>query len=98
MEKENNIMATTQTRNDLFTAERIAGMINKVKGHSSLAILSSQEPVAFNGNEIFYFNLDKDIDIVEKRRHEEHEPVEGLQEVRGPPLRQHCITRWRPPL
>lgn len=59
-------MATTQTRNDLFTAERIAGMINKVKGHSSLAILSSQEPVAFNGNEIFYFNLDKDIGIVDE--------------------------------
>ena len=59
-------MATPQKRDELFTPERIAGMINKVKGHSSLAILTQQEPVAFNGNEIFSFTLDKDIDLVDE--------------------------------
>ncbi|MGX6962434.1 phage major capsid protein [Vagococcus xieshaowenii] len=59
-------MGTVQTRNELFTPERIAGMINKVKGHSTLAILTQQEPLAFNGNEVFNFTLDKDIDLVDE--------------------------------
>lgn len=57
-------MATVQKMNGLFTPERIAGMINKVKGHSSLALLSQQEPVAFEGNEIFSFTMDNDVNIV----------------------------------
>lgn len=59
-------MATVLKRDELFTPERIAGMINKVKGHSSLALLTQQEPVAFNGNEMFSFTLDKDIDLVDE--------------------------------
>ncbi|MDT2515710.1 phage major capsid protein [Enterococcus avium] len=59
-------MATVLKRDELFTPERIAGMINKVKGHSSLALLTQQEPVAFNGNEMFTFSLDKDIDLVDE--------------------------------
>lgn len=59
-------MATVQKRDELFTPERIAGMINKVKGHSSLALLTQQEPVPFNGNEMFSFSLDKDIDLVDE--------------------------------
>ncbi|WP_413518439.1 phage major capsid protein [Carnobacterium maltaromaticum] len=59
-------MATVLKRDELFTPERIAGMINKVKGHSSLALLTQQEPVAFNGNEMFSFSLDKDIDLVDE--------------------------------
>lgn len=59
-------MTTPLKRDELFTPERIAGMINKVKGHSSLALLTQQEPVAFNGNEIFSFTLDKDIDLVDE--------------------------------
>lgn len=59
-------MANVMKRDELFTPERIAGMINKVKGHSSLALLTQQEPVAFNGNEMFSFTLDKDIDLVDE--------------------------------
>lgn len=59
-------MTTVQKRDELFTPERVAGMINKVIGHSSLALLTQQEPVAFNGNEIFSFTLDKDIDLVDE--------------------------------
>lgn len=59
-------MANTQKRDELFTPERIAGMLNKVKGHSTLAILTQQEPIAFDGNEVFSFTLDKDIDLVDE--------------------------------
>ncbi|EOH55939.1 hypothetical protein UA3_01122 [Enterococcus faecium EnGen0263] len=59
-------MGSTQKRDDLFTPERVAGMINKVKGRSSVAVLTQQEPVAFNGNEYFTFTLDKDIDLVDE--------------------------------
>lgn len=59
-------MTNIMKRDELFTPERIAGMINKVKGHSSLALLTQQEPVAFNGNEMFSFTLDKDIDLVDE--------------------------------
>lgn len=59
-------MANVLKRDELFTPERVAGMINKVKGHSSLALLTQQEPVPFNGNEVFSFTLDKDIDLVDE--------------------------------
>lgn len=59
-------MANVLKRDELFTPERIAGMINKVKGHSSLALLTQQEPVPFNGSEMFSFTLDKDIDLVDE--------------------------------
>lgn len=55
---------TVQKRDELFTPERVAGMINKVAGYSSLAVLTQQEPVPFNGNEIFHFTMDNDIDVV----------------------------------
>ena len=55
---------TVQRRDELFTPERVAGMINKVSGYSSLAVLTQQEPVPFNGNEIFHFTMDNDIDVV----------------------------------
>lgn len=66
MKEESNIMATVLKRDELFTPERIKGMINRVKGHSSLALLTQQEPIAFNGNEMFSFTLDKDIDLVDE--------------------------------
>ena len=56
-------MATVQ-RGDLFSQQLVDDLINKVKGHSSLAILSQREPVSFNGNDIFTFTLDNEVDIV----------------------------------
>lgn len=55
---------SVQNRNELFTPERIAGMINKVKGHSTLAKLAQQEPLGFDGNELFTFTMDNEIDVV----------------------------------
>lgn len=42
----------------------VNGLINQVKGHSSLARLCAASPIPFNGMSEFTFDLDKDVDIV----------------------------------
>ena len=42
----------------------VNGLIDKVKGHSSLARLCAATPIPFNGMREFTFDLDKDVDIV----------------------------------
>lgn len=39
-------------------------LFNKTKGHSSLAKLSAQEPLPFNGKDIFVFDMSDDISVV----------------------------------
>lgn len=48
----------------LFPPVVVTEMFNKVKGHSSLAKLCAQSPIAFNGQTEFTFSLDKEVDIV----------------------------------
>lgn len=48
----------------LFPEVIVADMFSKIKGHSSLAALSAQTPIAFNGQREFTFSLDKEVDIV----------------------------------
>lgn len=48
----------------LFPETLVTDLINKVQGKSSLAMLSQQKPMPFNGLKEFTFTLDKDIDIV----------------------------------
>lgn len=55
---------TVLSKGTLFDPELVTDLINKVKGKSSLAVLSKQVPVSFNGNKIFTFTLDKDVDVV----------------------------------
>ena len=57
-------MANVLSKGSLFPAELTNEMFNLVKGKSSLAKLSGQKPIAFNGTELFTFNFDKEIDIV----------------------------------
>ena len=57
-------MANVVSRGDLFSASLQKELFNKVKGHSSLAKLSGQEPIPFNGTKQFTFSLDKEVDIV----------------------------------
>lgn len=57
-------MANPVKRGDFFAPELVADLINKVRGRSTIAKLAQQTPIAFNGNEIFTFNFDNDIDIV----------------------------------
>jgi hypothetical protein len=51
-------------KESLFDPTLVTDLINKVKGKSSLAVLSKQEPVPFNGAKEFTFVLDSDVDVV----------------------------------
>lgn len=52
------------SRGELFDAKLTNELFSKVKGHSSLAKLSAQSPIPFNGIKEFTFSMDKDVDIV----------------------------------
>lgn len=54
----------TLSKATLFDPQLVSDLVNKVKGKSSLAQLSKQVPVSFNGNKEFVFTLDKEIDVV----------------------------------
>lgn len=54
----------TLSKGQLFPEKVVAGMFNKVKGKSTLARFSEQMPVAFTGNQIFTFSLDKELNVV----------------------------------
>lgn len=51
-------------RSTLFDPTLVGDLINKVQGESSLAKMSRQIPIAFNGNKEFTFTMDKEIDVV----------------------------------
>ena len=57
-------MANVLTRGNNLPTEIVEEMFNAVTGKSSLAKLSAQKPIAFNGTTEFVFSLDKEIDIV----------------------------------
>lgn len=52
------------SRGELFPEILVNDLMNKVKGNSSLAVLSKQTPISFNGNKEFVFSMDKEVDIV----------------------------------
>lgn len=55
---------TVPANNTLFAPELVTDLMNKVKGKSSLAKLSGQQPIPFNGIKEFTFTMDKEIDVV----------------------------------
>lgn len=57
-------MPGTVTRGNLFPAQLETTMFNAVRAHSSIARLSGQTPVSFNGNDVFTFALDNHAAIV----------------------------------
>lgn len=57
-------MSNPMERGTLFAPELVKDLINKVKGESSLARLSANRPIPFNGMKEFTFNFDSEIDIV----------------------------------
>lgn len=57
-------MATITTATNLFPSTLVAEMVDKVKGHSSLAKLSAQNPLPFAGQDIFTFTMDGEAGIV----------------------------------
>lgn len=57
-------MGATISKGELFPEHLLTEIFNKVKGKSSLARLSGQEPIPFNGTKEFTFSMDSEIDIV----------------------------------
>lgn len=56
----------------LFDEVLVSDLVNKVKGHSSLAVLSAMTPIPFNGTKEFTFTMDSDIDIVAENGKKTH--------------------------
>lgn len=62
----------TLSRGNLFYPELVTDLINKVKGKSSLAVLSQQTPIPFNGQKEFTFTMDSEIDVVAENGKKTH--------------------------
>jgi len=59
-------------RGTLFQPQLVTDLINKVKGTSSLATLSKQTPIPFNGQKEFVFSMDNEIDVVAESGKKSH--------------------------
>ena len=57
-------MADTLNTGTTFSPELVTELMNKVKGYSTLAKLSAQTPIPFNGSQQFVFNLEGNAQIV----------------------------------
>lgn len=57
-------MAEVVSKGTMLPAKVVADIFNGVRGHSSVARLTPEDPIAFNGNEYFIFNLDSEASIV----------------------------------
>lgn len=57
-------MANPMNRGSLFDPILVNDLFTKVQGKSSIASLSSQTPIPFNGMKEFTFAMDSEIDIV----------------------------------
>jgi hypothetical protein len=60
------------SRGSLFDPVLVTDLINKVKGKSSLAVLSQQEAIPFDGTTTFTFTMDSEIDIVAENGKKSH--------------------------
>lgn len=65
-------MAEVLSKGTLFDSKLVKDLVNKVKGHSSLAVLSNSVPVPFNGRKEFTFSMDSEIDIVAENGKKTH--------------------------
>ena len=57
-------MGKILAKGDMFPEELVKDIFSKVRGKSSLAKLSGQKPIPFNGTKEFTFSMDKEVDIV----------------------------------
>lgn len=65
-------MAAELSKGTLFDPILVKDLISKVKGKSSLAVLSKQEPIPFNGRKEFIFTMDSEIDVVAENGKKTH--------------------------
>ena len=59
-------------KGSLFDPVLVTDLINKVKGESSLARLSNQQPIPFNGQKEFVFTMENEIDVVAESGKKSH--------------------------
>lgn len=62
----------TLSKGNMFPEKTVAGMFNKVRGKSSLARFADQIPVAFTGNDLFTFSMDKELNVVGENEAKAH--------------------------
>ena len=77
---------TTLSKGTLFDQELVTDLISKVKGKSSLAVLSQQKPIPFNGQKEFIFTMDSEIDIVAENGKKSHGGV-SLTPIKMVPIK-----------
>lgn len=65
-------MSEVLSRGELFDPSLVSDLITKVNGRSSLAVLSQQTPIPFNGQKEFIFTMDSEIDIVAENGKKSH--------------------------
>lgn len=65
-------MAEVLSKGTLFDPTLVNDLINKVKGKSSIAVLSAQTPIPFNGRKEFTFTMDSEIDVVAENGKKTH--------------------------
>lgn len=59
-------------RGTLFEPRLVTDLVEKVQGRSSLARLSQQRPIPFNGQKEFVFTMDNEIDVVAESGKKSH--------------------------
>lgn len=79
-------MTAELSRGTLFSEQLVTDLINKVKGKSSLAVLSAQTPIPFNGMKEFTFTMDSEIDIVAENGKKTHGGI-SLEPVKIVPIK-----------
>ena len=57
-------MSSILSKGIMFTPELTNQLVDLVRGKSSLARLSQSQPIPFNGETVFTFNLDSEVDLV----------------------------------
>ena len=62
----------TLEKGTLFDPVLVNDLVNKVKGKSSIAVLSKQDPIPFNGQKEFVFTMDSEIDVVAESGKKSH--------------------------
>lgn len=79
-------MADQLSRGNLFEPQLVSDLFNKVKGKSSLAVLSGQTPIPFNGLKEFIFSMDSEIDVVAENGKKTHGGI-SLEPVKIVPIK-----------
>lgn len=79
-------MAEVLSKGNLFPQKLVKELMKNVKGKSSLAVLSNQQPIPFNGTEEFIFSMDNEIDIVAENGKKSHGGI-SLEPVKMVPMK-----------